>query len=151
MNDPSNPLYSLKSNYYRNNYGALTGVADELFKLRRFPLFKLLKEMQEELKLKGDHEDVKQQDYEQSESIRDKVKNAFRFVSKVKEEKVLSYKYKQAEKECEEEKAKQRELDAEIGEYSKYSKSNFVNFCKFMMHMERKHHKSDRPFSKVIN
>lgn len=48
-NDPSNPLYSLKSNYYRNNYGALTGVSDELFKLRRFPLFKLLKEIRTEL------------------------------------------------------------------------------------------------------
>ena len=60
---------------------------------------------------------------------------------------MLSYKFKQAEKDSEQDKAAQRELDAEIGQYSKYSKSNFVNFCKFMMHMERKHHKSDRPFS----
>ena len=49
MNDPSNPLYSLKSNYYRNNYSALTGVADELYKLRRFPLFKLIKEIKADL------------------------------------------------------------------------------------------------------
>lgn len=48
MNDPNNPLYALRSNYYRNNYSALNGVDQELFKLRRFPLFKLIKEMQEE-------------------------------------------------------------------------------------------------------
>lgn len=64
---------------------------------------------------------------------------------------MLSYKYRQAERDGEEEKAKQRELEAEIGGYSKYSKSNFVNFCKFMMHMERKHQKTDRPFYSVIN
>jgi hypothetical protein len=44
MNDPNNPLYALRSNYYRNNYNALTGLEDEIFKLQRFPLFKLIKD-----------------------------------------------------------------------------------------------------------
>ena len=78
--------------------------------------------------------------------MKDQLKSAFRFVAKTKEEKVLSYKYRQAERDKEAEGAAQREMEAEIGQYSQYSKSNFVNFCKFMMHMERKHQKTDRPF-----
>jgi hypothetical protein len=44
INDPNGALYGLRSNYYRNNYSALTGIQDEIFKLKRFPLFKLIKE-----------------------------------------------------------------------------------------------------------
>lgn len=45
MNDPNNVLYSLRSNYYRNNYSGLTGLENEVFKLKRFPLFRLLNEL----------------------------------------------------------------------------------------------------------
>ncbi len=55
MQDPNNPLYALRSNYYRNNYIALTGLQDELFKLQRFPLFKLVNEVKDTL-LKYNHE-----------------------------------------------------------------------------------------------
>ena len=32
LNDPSNPLYYLKSKYYKNNYSALNGLNDSSFK-----------------------------------------------------------------------------------------------------------------------
>jgi hypothetical protein len=50
--------------------------------------------------------------------VKDQLKNAFKFVAKTKEEKVLSYKYRQAERDAEVERAAQRELEAEIGQYS---------------------------------
>lgn len=50
--------------------------------------------------------------------MKSQLKNAFRFVAKTKEEKVLSYKYRQAEREAEAEGAAQREMEAEIGQYS---------------------------------
>lgn len=42
MNDPTNPLYLMKNNYYRNNYNGITGLESKMY---RFPLFALLNEI----------------------------------------------------------------------------------------------------------
>ena len=55
MNDPTNALYGLRSNYYQNNYGqALVAEGEsEIFKLKHFPLNKLLNEMPPQMEHEG--------------------------------------------------------------------------------------------------
>lgn len=104
MNDPNNPLYALRSNYYRNNYSALSGIDQELFKLRRFPLFKLLKEMQEE-----ERPSYEEGAGHQVKSSCELKMSVFKQTAPVKEENVLSYKYKQMKAQKDKEKQEQEQ------------------------------------------
>ena len=45
LKDPNNPLYALGSNYYRNNFGVIRGLDDANYQMKKFPLFKLIKDL----------------------------------------------------------------------------------------------------------